>query len=130
MEATFPCIDAEREPTEEEKDGDDFAVWGRECVANGRHAVIVGALPNDFFLVMLIRRDDPDMQYVIEDMREVFRAAFGREPEVDTEVADVEVWTSPKTSREIAIAVARELVEVDRRDRDPDVECAYGIMTC
>ena len=84
MEAVFPCIDAERESTQEEIDSDDFAVWGRECVANDRHAVIVGALPDDFFLVMLIRRYDPDMQYVLEDMREAFRAAFGQEPEVDT----------------------------------------------
>ena len=45
-------------------------------------------------------------------------------------MADVEVWTSPKTFREVAIAVARELVAVDRRERDPDVEIAHGIMTC
>jgi len=119
----------EQVPADGEGEANAVDVWGHECDDDGRHAIIVGQLRDAHFVMLVLRNGAPDMGYALEEMRDVFRMNFNLDANVDTEGSGTEVWSSPKVSREIAVAVARELVMVDRRERDQDLEIAFGIMT-
>jgi hypothetical protein len=131
IEAVFAPGEPDGVPKEDNGGGTcDFGLWGEECDAAGRHVVVVGQLPEAHLVMVVLRSGAPDMGYALEELREVLVRYFDAAPLVNADVPDEEAWTSPLTSREKAIAVARELVEVDSRERDPDVELAYEIMTC
>lgn len=109
--------------------GEQLATWGDECEEANRHGVIVGRYDDGSFFLMLVLCSQPELQYRLEEMRDVFRAYFGREPSINTEVSEEEAWTSPMATREIVVAAARELVALDHRARDERVEIAFQVMT-
>jgi hypothetical protein len=129
IEAVFTPTDSDSVPGDGDPEIDDLTRWGRECRAAGRHGVIVGELPYAYFVMMVLRESPPDLQYVLEAFRDAFRCHFDCEPNVDVEVPDEQVWSGPKTFHEVAIAAARELVAIDRQERDDDLEVTFGIMT-
>jgi hypothetical protein len=129
VDAVFTPTDSETALVERDPWSHPVSVWGSECEAAGRHTVIVGRLPAGFFVMLVLCADPLDKQYSLEQMRQTFRRHFGCEPRADVEAPEEEVWTSPVSSLEVAIAAARELVENDRQERDDDLEVTFGIMT-
>jgi hypothetical protein len=67
------------------------------------------------------------MTYVLEQFIDVFRQHLGCEPGVDADEGP-EVWTSPKTARGTAVAIARDLVAVDLQERDERLETVFLVM--
>jgi len=122
IEATFRPIYSADAVVERDLETDPIAVWGRECDTAGQHALIVGELPDAYFVMLLLGAIPSDMESVLDEMRDLFRRHFAIDPRVDDEVPDELVWTSPKTTRETAVAVALELRAIDRRVRGPDLE--------
>jgi hypothetical protein len=129
IEAVFTPTEPDPTPTGHGSPINDLTRWGHECDTAGRHGIIVGRLPDAYFVMFILRESPPEQRYALEAFREVFRRNFNCEPKVDTEVPDEEVWVGPQTSRDVAIAVACELVELDRAERDEDLEMTFGIMT-
>jgi hypothetical protein len=130
VEAVFTFHEPEHVLDEIDGEANAVRLWGDECAADGRHGVIVGQVPEAFFVMVILRSETSDMLYSLEEMREVFRRHLDEEPKVNSDEPDEEVWVGPRTSHETALAVARELVAIDRRERDPDAELALGITNC
>ncbi len=128
IEATFVWTDLDATDAAETPGARTLMRWGDECSANGHHSVIVGEIHGAFFTMVVLREGDPDAGYVLQNMRDAFVTYLGEEPVVTTDVPNEEAWHGPVTTRGQACALARALVAIDRRARDPDLELAFGIM--
>lgn len=114
LESVFPR--QEGEPVESDGDSERSAVnlWGDECCAGGRPIIILGArVPEGDHFVSVFFYYAPGWEEPLRSMHAAFVRYYAEGPRTDVEESAL-VWTSPARSRETALALARDLVALNR----------------
>ena len=89
-------------------------LWGDECCAGGRPIIILGArVPEGDHFVSVFFYYAPGWEEPLRSMHAAFVRYYAEGPRTDVEESAL-VWTSPARSRETALALARDLVALNR----------------
>jgi hypothetical protein len=129
IEAVFPRQEVDPAGSSGDTERSPVDLWGDECCVREQHIIILGArVPEADHFVSIFFHYTPGWEGALKRMYAVFVRHYGEGPRTEVEESML-VWTSPARSRETALALARDLVALNRGERDPTDEVSAVVAS-